>query len=349
MKENNIEHNKEEKVVRVLTGRDLMALPEIEWLWRGYIPLGLITLVVGQPGSGKSAFAQDLAHRLAQGKIFLDGSLIVESSKTLWIDAEGAKGILGQRVKDWGMDPDQFILPHQGEIYGDFNLNPISRDLIESTLEEYAPKLVVIDALTGIHSGDEKVAKDMKGVLDQLQLWASKFNCAVIVVHHLNKGDVRFNKDLITLDRVRGSTQIGASARSVLAIDDLVADGCGSAIGDSPDKRVYQIKNTLGKLEADPIHFKITGKGVVCTDRSRTTPRRIESQKEKAMRIIMEALGKSKEPIPATMMMAMLVEEGIPESTWKRAKEELPVRSFKKVGVGESKAQWFWVIEEDEE
>src|SRR4051812_46740387 len=37
------------------------------WLWRGRIPLGYVTLLVGDPGAGKSLVALDIAARVSRG------------------------------------------------------------------------------------------------------------------------------------------------------------------------------------------------------------------------------------------------------------------------------------------
>jgi putative DNA primase/helicase len=39
----------------------------VEWLWEGRIPLGKLTLLDGEPGSGKSLLAIDLAARVSRG------------------------------------------------------------------------------------------------------------------------------------------------------------------------------------------------------------------------------------------------------------------------------------------
>src|SRR5947207_14663595 len=40
---------------------------EIQWLWPGRIPLGNVTLLVSDPGAGKSLVALDIAARVSRG------------------------------------------------------------------------------------------------------------------------------------------------------------------------------------------------------------------------------------------------------------------------------------------
>ena len=39
----------------------------VQWLWEGRIPFGKVTLLDGDPGSGKSLLAMDLAARVSRG------------------------------------------------------------------------------------------------------------------------------------------------------------------------------------------------------------------------------------------------------------------------------------------
>jgi hypothetical protein len=41
----------------------------VEWLWEGRIPLGKLTVVDGDPGTGKSALTIDLAARVSTGRV----------------------------------------------------------------------------------------------------------------------------------------------------------------------------------------------------------------------------------------------------------------------------------------
>src|SRR2546422_7589826 len=45
----------------------------VDWLWAGRIPLGKVTLIVGDPGLGKSWLTEDLATRVSRGAAWPDG------------------------------------------------------------------------------------------------------------------------------------------------------------------------------------------------------------------------------------------------------------------------------------
>jgi len=52
---------------------DTVELREVEWLWPGRIPLGKLTLLVGEAGKGKSLLTLDIAARISTGTAWPDG------------------------------------------------------------------------------------------------------------------------------------------------------------------------------------------------------------------------------------------------------------------------------------
>jgi hypothetical protein len=46
----------------------------VAWLWRGWLALGKISVLDGDPGLGKSATTLDIAARVSTGRPFPDGS-----------------------------------------------------------------------------------------------------------------------------------------------------------------------------------------------------------------------------------------------------------------------------------
>lgn len=329
----------DENARNYMTGNDLLALPEIKWLWPGYIPIGFVTIVVGQAGSGKSAFVQDLAHRGSQKTEWPNEEIISESFDTLWIDSEGAKPILADRIRGWQMKPANFILPPQEDLYKDFTLVEKSIIQVEQILKEQSPKLVVIDSLCGVHRRDEKTANEMKDVLDVFQKWASSYGVAVVVIHHLNKENQAFKQKQISLDRVRGSTQIVASARSSIAVDVIKPNQLDDEQSETDSvNRIYQIKNNLGPVQEEPLHFTINDQGLTyLQDLDFQRYMQSTGQVEKACRLITERLNFTDSPIPAREMKELFKENKISQSSWKRAKFQLGVES-KKVGK-----EWVWI------
>jgi RecA/RadA recombinase len=319
----------------IITGEALASLPPTEWLWEPYIPLGHITDVFGNPGVCKSGFCLHVAKGLSQGGKWPDGTEIKIRSKTLWIDAEGAKTLVRDRLSKWNMVKKDLLLPKQHDIFSDFVIDPSSDRLIRKILEEHQMRLVVVDSLTGSHREKENEADSMKRLMEIFQQWAGTYHCAVALVHHPNKKHQLNFVQRLDLDRLRGSSVIAASARSVLAVD-IVKDK-ESAEGDL--HRLYQLKNSLGRREDKDLFFRVKDDGIhfVEPDPAMFASCILtESKMEQAKRIIAEMLADG--PKTAKEMKKKLESEGIAAATWKRAKSDLNVKSEKD---GE---EWRWIL-----
>ena len=52
-----------------------VAARPVEWLWPGWIALGKLTVLDGDPGMGKSTLLLDLAARLSRDGLMPDGTV----------------------------------------------------------------------------------------------------------------------------------------------------------------------------------------------------------------------------------------------------------------------------------
>ena len=88
------------------------------------------------------------------------------------------------------------------------------------------------------------MAGKARKLLRRISLWASTYNCAIVLISHLNK-----NENSKSLYRNLGSIDVVAAARSVLQVE---------RDKDNPNHRIVrQIKNNLCQI-GDDIHFEIT-------------------------------------------------------------------------------------------
>ena len=88
---------------------------DVRWLWPGWIPRGMVTLLGAAPGMGKSLLALDLARRIIVGDPWPDGQAGLPprdhvESRVLIVDAEGAPALLNQRAAAWDMDEQKLFL-----------------------------------------------------------------------------------------------------------------------------------------------------------------------------------------------------------------------------------------------
>ena len=184
---------------------------DIEWLWYPYIPYGKITLVEGDPGEGKSTFMLNVVSLLTRGLNMPDGFRTPEPVTVIYQCAEDSiSDTIKPRLTEAGADCNRvaYIIDDDGSL----NLED-SR--IEKTIRNTGARLLILDPLQSFipQDSDMKSASKMRSIMGSLAALAEKYNCAVVVIGHMNKASA--NKSLY---RSLGSIDIPAIARSVLMI-----------------------------------------------------------------------------------------------------------------------------------
>ena len=255
------------------------------WLWRKMIPRGYLTVLAGRPGVGKSNLAISFAASALELDVWPDGSRVnadeleANTRAVCWIDTEGSQPLLHERLTARGIDPAWFqwpLDPKQPE-----NKTPtLSLDqephflLLAQYCEAYRPRLVVVDSLSGAHSGDEN-SSEMRFMLQRMAELARDCQVAFLLTHHLRKASVVERGAIVAdIDRLRGSTAISQFARVVLALD--------APNDENPEAlRLRPIKNNLAKL-LPPVGVTIDEKGVWFSAEAPEEPRKYSTVDEAA-------------------------------------------------------------------
>jgi hypothetical protein len=85
----------------------------ISWVWPNRIARGKLSLLIGDPGVGKSTLAIDIAAKITRGTAWPDGPNRVESSGVLILSAEdGVADTIARRLDNAGADSSKVcVLP----------------------------------------------------------------------------------------------------------------------------------------------------------------------------------------------------------------------------------------------
>ena len=144
---------------------DELELPEIEWLWEGWIPRGMLTLFGAMPSAGKSYVALDLARRVIEGTSFPDGTPVNDAGTVIYVDAENAPQIHNRRAIAWGMDRTKLYLmrPDEGRLMIDLT-GEYDRDRLVEWAWSTHPALIVVDSLSSITTRGENSIEDVREV-----------------------------------------------------------------------------------------------------------------------------------------------------------------------------------------
>ena len=184
---------------------------KVEWLWYPYIPYGKLTILQGDPGEGKSTFMLNIAALLTRGKNMPDGYHVSKPQRVVYQTAEdNLADTVKPRLVSAGADCNKIAY-----IIDEENPLTLEDSRIESVIEQTQARLFILDPLQAYLSQDSDMfsAGKMRGQLKQIADIAAKYNCAVVVIGHMNKSSGEKN-----LYRGLGSIDIAAIARSVLMI-----------------------------------------------------------------------------------------------------------------------------------
>ena len=193
----------------------------VRWLWPGRIPLGKLTLLVGDPGLGKSLLTAEIASRVSRGASFPDGAGC-ESGSAIFLSAEDdAADTVRPRLDAAGADVSRaYILDAVRVQLTDGSLTEKSFNLetdiaaLEGVLREHPDvRLIVIDPISAYMGGvDSHSNAEVRGLLSPLASLAGKHGVAVLAVTHLRKSPGA------AIYRAISSIAFAAAARAAWAV-----------------------------------------------------------------------------------------------------------------------------------
>jgi len=301
--------------------RDVTPMP-VEWLWVGRIPLGMLTLLDGDPGLGKSTLTLDLAARVSTGGAMPDGFGGGVPSGAVVLSAEDDLArTVRPRLDVAGADVSRVatvaIQDAEGTRAPVIRADDLSK--LEAAILEVGARLVVVDPLMA-YLPDEVNAHhdhDVRRALGALSGLAESTGAAVVIVRHLNK-----SSGGNSLYRGGGSIGIIAAARSAL----LVAPDPQDA-----ERRILAVnKANLGQLRpalayrlvavpgAD--HAKVSWEGPTQHTAAELMEREVIGERgarDEAVRFLREMLV---EPLPAKDVKALARDAGLSDATLRRAR-----------------------------
>ena len=229
---------------------------DIEWLIGDRIPRGMISTIVGLPGSGKSMLAAFIASKTSTGQGLNCEAEIWPSRAPgrvlIFAFEDGAETTLRPRLEAMGADLDRIEVCEvkaQGEeergidLLKDFHL-------IEQYAIEFAPDLIVIDPVNSAWGAgkDQNDDVDSRQVLGPYKRLAEERNLSVLLITHTNKrSDVSDAQDSAS-----GARAIVGLSRTVYLLGTLKEED-GSSVHYLTDMKV----NNRGTLHA--LKFVIKG------------------------------------------------------------------------------------------
>lgn len=329
----------------------------IEWLWPSRIAIGKQTMIVGEPGLGKSQLTAFMAAAITttgqwpcnEGHAPL-GSIIILSAE------DDAADTIRPRLDAAGADVTRVLIvsavrSDNGKGRHTFNLQA-DLDLLEKEIIKARDvRLVIIDPISSyLGKTDSHKNSEVRGVLEPVSEMAARLRVAVVSVTHKPKG-----KGNSAINSAIGSIGFTGVARSAFMVE---------KDPDDEDRRLFlQIKNNIAK---DPggLAFRIgqqlfpggiigsaifwDSERVSCTAdeilaaNETASERPAQKEAENFLRDILKD-----GPRPAKDVEGEAKEAGISWRTVNRAKKTLGVVAERKAesgdGLGRS-GRWYWSL-----
>ncbi len=222
-----------------LAGRTLdtvEALP-VAWLWPGRVPFGMLAILDGDAGLGKSAIAFDLAARLTRGgpMPFAADPPHPPAGVLLLCAEDSAAHTLRPRLEAAGADLARVVIPGEDAIV----VIPGDLPAVEALMVGHGVRLVVVDPVMAFLAGgiDSNNDQSARQALTPLKRLAERTGAAVLLIRHLNKKDGQG-----AAYRGGGSVAFTATTRSALVVGRDPADPGVSVLAG--------VKCNVGKLAA---------------------------------------------------------------------------------------------------
>lgn len=179
---------------------------QVRWLVPGLLPRGMLGLVAGKPGHGKSLFLEHLALAVASGSKLFD-HFGVEQGAVLLIDNDTPTSLLQERLaamKTGTADPPLVVYSQTGIT---LDTKDGLRQLTE-WVQTAKPVLAIVDTLDTCTTADfnENRVSPVAKVMDPLRDLAEHHDLTFLISHHLGK---RARED-DPIYWIRGSSSLAA-------------------------------------------------------------------------------------------------------------------------------------------
>lgn len=323
---------------------DTVEMLPVEWLWEGFIPLGMVTILTGEEGLGKSQLAMKIVAEYSKR----DGvTNPADNSPGGLVKLYSAEDPLHQ-VLTPRMRANEANMRH---VYAEgINIQtflPDGIDDIARGIDELGFGMVVIDPVIAYIGAkhDSNSAQDVRLIMRKLADLAEQSNTVILGVMHPKKGE----ETQVLHKMIGGSSAFGQAARSVLGVcrhpeeeSQRIVGRIKGNLDQPPVPFIYEIvgtvlRNTAGaEIRTSKVRFV----GQVDEDfdftaavQGRPQPAREDPQDDEAVRFLLEELAEGEVPQKEVTKNRPF---GVTDRMLRRAKELLGVTSVRHDGA------WWW-------
>jgi RecA-family ATPase len=175
-----------------------------EWIIKDLLPADGLTILSGRPGNFKTWVTLYFAICISEGSSVF-GVFKTKKANVLIIDEEDSGVLIKDRLEKLGIKKETEI--NLSIMIGFKADNEEKMNVLIKEIQKRNIKVVIIDSLIRIHSGDENSAKDMANLFTQISR-LKKAGVTVLINHHHRKSQNNQDSDSQSM---RGSVDILAA------------------------------------------------------------------------------------------------------------------------------------------
>jgi AAA domain len=205
--------------------------PPAPWLVERLITEGAVTAIAGEPKTGKSWGACEIAMAVATGTPVWGKFRVPRARKVAYFFAEDMGQSIRNRLRALAASRSMDSLLAVEGLY----VQPRGRNLDITREADLAVivascrrlgkiDLLILDPLRDVHSGKEDKSDDMAQVMRHVRVLAQLLGCAVIFVHHMGKSTADSSKRRQG-QKMRGSSAVHGSVDCGIYLTGLTGDG----------------------------------------------------------------------------------------------------------------------------
>jgi hypothetical protein len=318
-----------------------VAPESVTWLWPRRIPRGKLTILLGDPGLGKSQLTLDVAARVTTGAAWPDGGLAPMGDVVVLTAEDGLADTVRPRVDALRGDAARIVALRA--IRTEDEERPVSLDVdlphLEAAIAQTGASLVIIDPVSAyLGKVDSHRDAEVRRVLAPLAALAERTGVAIVAVMHLTK-----NTATRALYRAPGSIAFIGAPRCVLAVGQdpdtaerrlLVA--VKANVSAFPAPLAFSIPESTGIIEWEPDPVPGVDAETVLAGPPAPDER---TAREEAEAFLRELLAEGR--VIHAEVKRRAREHGISERTLYRAKKRLRVETDREGGFSD-RSEVFW-------
>lgn len=334
----------------------------IVWLWKFWLAIGKLHLLVGEPGSGKTTLLADLLAAFSTGGLLPDGTRARKVFCLYWTAEDSIQETVMARLIAAGADLENVLVLRGMAEHGrkryfqPSDLPELVNEIKRLRADGVDIRVIAIDPLPS-GSGNTNNNDAVRTYLEPLILLAEQEGLAIIGVRHLAKASSK--KKLA--DRINGSVAYLAVSRVVLFVGKIVGTGTSrenpvrgvlvrakSNLGPTNGGHEFTIESVSLEAEdgiSDATALKwgtqdLVGDPEAIVRAAESNAVAVEDELAAELEFVGDLLGGG--PVQANEAIGSGQAQGYTPENLRKALAELGGRSMKEPGY--SRSAWYWAL-----